>query len=266
MAGTQLTETKAPSQSVARTLTVLETLVAADDGMTLTALAAATRIPLATCASIVYTLEQRGYAARKVVGRSHFWRATLGLYGLATQLVRKVDLATVSAEEMRELAAEINMPVHIGVLNGASVVYVAKAATSDFIQFDTYPGKMAPYNLTALGKAIAAFLDEERLSPLLNQLRKGEGPGALPPGRKAFQTQLAEIKKRGYAVEVEEERADISCVAAPFFDAEGGPAGAVGVTGFKRDLVGDLLQQTTGGLLRIAKTISIRLGYHAALR
>ncbi|MFC7623535.1 IclR family transcriptional regulator [Microlunatus sp. GCM10028923] len=266
MAGTTTTETKAPSQSVARTLTVLETLVAANDGMTLTALAQATRIPLATCASIVYTLEQRGYAARKVVGRSHFWRATLGLYGLATQLVRKVDLATVSQDEMRALAVEINMPVHIGVLNGASVVYVAKAATSDFIQFDTYPGKMAPYNLTALGKAIAAFLDEERLSPLLNQMSKGEGPGALPAGRKAFLNQLAEIKTRGYAIEVEEERADIACVAAPFFDAEGGPAGAVGVTGFKRDLVGDLLKRTTDGLTHIAATISTRLGYHAALR
>jgi len=139
---------------------------------------------------------------------------------------------------------------------------VAKAATSDFIQFDTYPGKMAPFNLTALGKAIAAFLDEDRLSPLLSQLSKGEGPGALPPGRKAFLAQLAEIRERGYAIEVEEERADISCVAAPFFDAEGGPAGAVGATGFKRDLVGDLLDRTAKGLLGIADTISTRLGHH----
>jgi DNA-binding IclR family transcriptional regulator len=74
------------SPSVDRALTVLEALVAAGDGMTLSSLARGTGIPLATTASIVYTLEQRGYASRRVVGRSHFWRATARLYELAAPL------------------------------------------------------------------------------------------------------------------------------------------------------------------------------------
>ncbi|NIH88489.1 helix-turn-helix domain-containing protein [Amycolatopsis granulosa] len=74
------------SPSVDRTLTVLETLVTAGEGVTLTALARASGIPLATCASIVYTLESRGYARRRVVGRSHFWRATTRLCELAEPL------------------------------------------------------------------------------------------------------------------------------------------------------------------------------------
>jgi DNA-binding IclR family transcriptional regulator len=76
------------SPSVDRALTVLEALVDAGDGLTLSALARATGIPLATTASIVYTLEQRGYAARRVVGRSHFWHATGRLYELAAPLAR----------------------------------------------------------------------------------------------------------------------------------------------------------------------------------
>lgn len=152
---------RAPSPAVDRALTVLERLVSADEELTLTALAKATRIPLATCASIAYTLEQRGYATRRVVGRSHFWRPTLRLYGLASQLVRKIDLSSVAQQEMRSLADELSMPVHIGVLDGANVVYVAKAATAGFIQFDTYPGKVSPFNLTALGRAIAAYLDRK---------------------------------------------------------------------------------------------------------
>lgn len=113
-----MTDGKAASPSAARTLTVLETLVRSEDGLTLTALAKASDVPLATCAAIVYTLEERGYAARKVVGRSHFWRATLGLYGLATQLVRRVDLSTVAQEPLRRLADELRLPAHIGVLSG----------------------------------------------------------------------------------------------------------------------------------------------------
>lgn len=258
-----MTVANAPSPSSARTLNVLETLVRAEDGLTLTALAKAADVPLATCASIVYTLEQRGYAARKVVGRSHFWRATLGLYGLAAQLVRNVDLPSVAQEEMRQLAESIGMPMHIGVLSGASVVYVAKAASDGFIQFNTYLGKMAPYNLTALGKAIAAHLDEDRLQPLLSQMVSGQGPGAIPPGRDAFLEQLVEVRSNGYAVEREEEQADISCVAVPFFDSDGSAAGAVGATGFARDLEGETFDRAVEGLTVIARGISEKLGYHA---
>lgn len=164
------------SPGVDRTLTVLEQLVTADEDLTLTALAKVTRIPLATCASIVYTLEHRGYATRRVVGRSHFWRPTLRLYSLASQLVRKVDLSQIATAEMRALAEELGMPVHIGVLDGASVVYVAKAATPGFIQFDTYPGKVAPFDLTALGRAIAAHLPADELAVLLPRLAAGQGP------------------------------------------------------------------------------------------
>jgi DNA-binding IclR family transcriptional regulator len=258
-----MSEDKVPSQSVARTLTVLETLVATDDGLTLTALAKRSGIPLATCAAIAHTLEQRGYASRRIVGRSHFWRATMGLYDLASRLVRKVDLASVAQSELRELADRIGMPVHVGVLNGSSVVYVAKAAPSGFIQFDTYPGKVAPYNLTALGKAISAYLDDADLQPLLRGLAVGSGPGALD-GEEAFLKQLATVRKKGYAFEREEETAGVSCVAVPFFDAGDKVAGSVGVTGFARDLRGAVLADVTDGLRSIADHISIKLGRPAS--
>lgn len=249
------------SPGVDRTLTVLEQLVTADEDLTLTALAKVTRIPLATCASIVYTLEHRGYATRRVIGRSHFWRPTLRLYSLASQLVRKVDLSQIATAEMRALAEELGMPVHIGVLDGASVVYVAKAATPGFIQFDTYPGKVAPFDLTALGRAITAHLPTGELDALLPRLTAGQGPRARKSSSKAFMELLERVRADGYAIEEEEEeQADISCLAAPFFDAEGRIAGAVGVTGFARDFVGDRRDTAAAGVVHLGIVISRRLG------
>ena len=258
------TERRAPSPAVSRALTMLEALVDAEDGLTLTALARTTDIPLATCASIAYTLEQRGYAARRVVGRSHFWRPTLRLYGLATQLMRKVDLSVVAQADLRRLADAIQMPVHIGVLTGPAVVYVAKAATPGFVQFDTYPGKVAPFNLTALGKAISAHLPDAELEPLLSQLTPGHGPNALEPTAEAFRADLAVVRSRGYAVEDEEEQADIACVAAPFFDLDRRVAGAVGVAGFAHDLAGQRRDDAIAGVIEVAHTVSPELGFDAA--
>ncbi|WP_433359137.1 IclR family transcriptional regulator [Streptosporangium sp. CA-115845] len=248
------------SPGVDRTLTVLEQLVTAEEDLTLTALAKVTRIPLATCASIVYTLEHRGYATRRVIGRSHFWRPTLRLYSLASQLVRKVDLSQIATAEMRALAEELGMPVHIGVLDGASVVYVAKAATPGFIQFDTYPGKVAPFDLTALGRAIAAHLPADELAVLLPRLAAGQGPRARESSSKTFMALLERVRADGYAIEEEEEQAEISCLAAPFFDAEGRITGAVGVTGFARDFVGDRRDAAAAGVVHLGIVISRRLG------
>ncbi|KAA1418292.1 IclR family transcriptional regulator [Mumia zhuanghuii] len=248
------------SPGVDRALTVLECLVEADEELTLTALAKVTNIPLATCASIVYTLEQRGYASRRVVGRSHFWRPTLRLYGLASQLVRDTDLSRVATGEMRALADRLGMPVHMGVLDGHSVVYVAKAATPGFVQFDTYSGKIAPFNLTALGRAIAAYLDPDELDPLLSKLTPGRGPNAPKGGKKAFRALLETVREQGYAVEQEEEQAEISCVAAPFFGIDGSVAGALGVTGFARDLTPDQMRVAAAGLVDLTTEVSRRLG------
>jgi IclR family transcriptional regulator, KDG regulon repressor len=252
---------RAPSPAVDRALTVLETLVETEEDLTLTALAKRTNIPLATCASIAYTLEQRGYAARRQVGRSHFWRPTLRLYGLATQLIRRVDLSEVAQPEIRHVADAVGMPTHVGVLTGNSVVYVAKAALPGFIQFDTYPGKVASFNLTALGKAISAFLTDTELEPLLGQLSQGRGPKARPASPDAYRRELDTVRKQGYAIEDQEEQADIACVAAPFFDADQAVAGAVGVTGFARELRGAKRKDAIREVVSAAQSISRKLGF-----
>ncbi len=253
-------KTRAASPSTDRALTVLETLIGSETPLTLTLLAQTAGVPLATCASIVQTFEQRGYAERQVVGRSHFWQPTLRLYALASSLIRKLDPASVAQPQLRALSDKVEMPAHLGALNALSVVYVAKAATPGFVQFDTFIGKVAPYNLTALGKAIAAYLPEDELKPLLVRLAAGTGPNAKKPEVKTFLADLEETRTRGYAVEDEEEQADISCVAAPVFDASERVRYAVGVTGFSQKLMGGNLPGVISAVLSTAAAISRELG------
>lgn len=248
-----------PSPAVDRALTILETLVAAEAPMTLTALAQATGVPLATCASIAQTLEMRGYASRTVVGRSHFWRPTLKLSGLAAQLDRKVDLSSITQPFLRRLVDDTGMAAHIGVLEGPLVIYVAKVGAPGIVQFNTYPGKTAPFNLTALGRAVAAYLPEADLAPLLKKLARGGGPKAEPVTGAQIRTKLAEVRELGYAVEDEEEDAGIGCVAAPFFDAQGQVAGSIGVTGWVERVRGTSLTDIAAAVTAQSERLSQEL-------
>lgn len=250
---------RAASPAVDRALTVLETLVASDAPMTLTALAHQAGIPVATCAAIMQTLEARGYTARRIVGRSHLWRPTLRINALSAELSRKLDIAAIADPYLKRLVQATGMAAHLGALDGANVIYVAKASAPGMLQFNTYTGKTAPFFNTALGRAIAAHLPPERLAPLLDGVRPGTGPAAKRRSASQLRGVLEEIRDAGYAVESEEEDANIGCVAAPYFDAQGQVIGSVGVTGFVDRISGKNLAKVAAAVVTESRGLSAEL-------
>jgi IclR family transcriptional regulator, KDG regulon repressor len=251
---------KVPSPAVDRALTILEKLVESRSPMTLTALAAEAGIPLATCAAIMQTFEARGYAARRVVGRSHFWRLTLKLNGLVAEYMRGIDLGQVVQPYLQELVRQTQMAAHVGLLEGDMIVYAAKAAAPGLVQFDTYPGKMTRFNITALGQAVAAYLPEDQIEPLLSHLAPGAGPGARQASTDDTRARLAKVRERGYAVEDEEEEAGVGCIAAPFFDPAGQVLGSVGVTGFADQVRGARLRKNADSVVEAGRRLSQEFG------
>jgi IclR family KDG regulon transcriptional repressor len=256
-----LTIDKVPSPAVDRALTILEKLVESRSPMTLTALAAEAGIPLATCAAIMQTFEARGYAARRVVGRSHFWRPTLKLNGLVAEYMRGIDLSQIVQPHLEELVAQTRMAAHVGLLEGDIIVYAAKAAAPGLVQFDTYPGKMTPFNITALGQAVVAYLPEDQIEPLLSHLAPGEGPGARQASTDDMRARLAKVRERGYAVEDEEAEAGVGCIAAPFFDPAGQVLGSVGVTGFADQVRGKRLHRNADFVVGASRRLSREFGH-----
>lgn len=256
----QSADARPPSPAADRTLTLLETLVAADGPLTLTALAKLAGIPLATAALFMQTLEARGYASRRAVGRNHFWSPTLRLGILGSRLLAKHDLPALAQPYLSQLSDDLNLAAHVGVLDGSNVVYVARATTGNFVQFNTHVGRSAPFNLTALGKAIAANRSDTELRELARGIVTGAGPRAKAGSSKVLLEELEQVRVRGYAVEDEEQESGIACVAAPIFDSELRVVGSVGVAGFRSDVVGDRSDEITAAVTQAGAKISAALG------
>lgn len=213
--------------AVTRALGVLELLVHEGKPLSLAEIAERTGIPTASCHAIMHTLLQAGYVTRRGEGRTQFWEPTMMLYSLGATLGSRLRIRELALPHLRQLSGELGVPAHLGVLVGSDVMYLEKAAAPSFIKFDTFPGKLSPFHLTALGRAIVASLPEgER-----GQLLKG-----LPP---RVGEVLDETREAGYALEDSEETEGVGCVAAPVFGPDGRVLASVGITGFSSDLFAD---------------------------
>ncbi len=237
-----------------RGISVLELLVRERKPLSLSDVARRTGIPTASCHAILHTLRELGYVARRISGRTHEWEPTLLLYHLGSTLVTRLGLRDVALPHLHSLAESLGCPAHAGVLVGSSVMYLEKAAAPTFVQFDTYPGKLSPFHLTALGRAIVAFLPAQEQSALLE---------SLPPHIEQI---LIAARATGYAVEDGEEVDGVGCVAAPVFGPAGAVCGSVGITGFSKDIFGANLPRVADAVAEKAAAVSSELGSPTAAR
>jgi IclR family acetate operon transcriptional repressor len=241
----------APVPAVKRTLNVLELLVHEGEPMTLTQIAERTGIPTASCHAILHTLEEETYVQRRTEGRALYWQPTLALYHLGALTVSRYGIRDVALPHLRTLSEDLGVPAHLGVQVGGDVVYLEKAGSDSFIQFDTYPGKRVPFDRTALGRAIVSAMPEAGRADLVD------------PRNRTLRKALKQAETEGFAREDGEEMAEIGCIAAPVFNADRQVIASVGVTGFSHDLFphGDV--PAAPQITAAAAAISAELGYAA---
>jgi DNA-binding IclR family transcriptional regulator len=239
--------------AIKRALAVLELLVHEREPLTLADIAERTGIPTASAHAIMHTLLDEGYVSRRVEGRGQRWEPTLAVYHLGSTLITRYGIRDIARPHLRELSQELGLPAHLGVLVGTDVMYLEKAAVDEsFIQFNTFPGKLSPYDLTALGRAIVAHLPAEEREPLMT---------ATDPG---FDRLLARVRAEGFATEDSDDIDGVGCIAAPVFGLDGRVIGSVGITGFSRDLFADPAVPAAAQVVDAARAISGELGHQPA--
>ncbi|MGZ8584971.1 MAG: IclR family transcriptional regulator [Actinomycetota bacterium] len=128
------------------------------------------------------------------------------------------------------LATRTAEAVRVGVPNGPSILIVHHVFRPDNSVQILEVGAAIPWHASALGKAVAAFRDEAMQAELLRgQLDRLTGRTIVEP--RGLRRALETIRRAGVAVDDEEAVIGEAEVAAPVFDHDGHPVGAIGVAG-----------------------------------
>ena len=139
-------------------------------------------------------------------------------------------LLEVAIPFMEDLYERTHETVHLGVLDGHEVVYVAKIGGHRQATSPSSIGGRMPLHCTAIGKVLLAHSGPGLLAEVVRAGLARRTPRTITaPG--LLGRQLDHVRETGTAFEYEESAVGIACVASAVLDADDQPVAAISVTG-----------------------------------
>jgi len=214
-------------RALTRGLHILETLTCHSQGMSLSAIARTVGLAKSSTHRLLQTLVLNGYVKQDIHNNDNYF-ASLKLLTLSSNLIRYADLTALSRPHLQFLAEITDETVHLVLLDREGAVYVEKVESPNPIRMCSQIGSRAPLHCTGVGKAILAFLPEERREAMLSgNLPRYTDHTVTDPDE--LREDLKQIRARGYAIDNEEHEKYVRCIAVPLFAHTGQVVGAVSI-------------------------------------
>jgi len=166
-----------------------------------------------TAHRLLAMLAYRGFVRKDPV--SKVYRPGPALTGVAFAIFGRVDLQGTATPIMRRLAGRLRETVHVGMLDGAGVRFVASVEGPAAVRVASRLGRTMSAHCTSTGKAMLAQLSEPELCQLLpcEELERVT-PHSIAT-RAKLQAELSRVRERGYATNREESEEGVASVAVP---------------------------------------------------
>jgi DNA-binding IclR family transcriptional regulator len=215
-------------QSVQRAARILKELGSGTPRLGVTELSERLGLAKATTYGLLRALEAEGLVERD---------AETGKYRLGVTLLQLgnafLDTHQLRARSMLwadSLATQSGEAVRVGVMGGSNILIVHHVFRPDDSVQLLEVGASIPWNGSALGKAIVAYLEPARRAALLaGELPRLTGKTITDP--KALAAALEGVTTSGFAVEDQEGIVGEAEIAAPIFEHHGVVVGAIGIAG-----------------------------------
>jgi IclR family KDG regulon transcriptional repressor len=204
--------------SVLKALDILELL---DDKSELgiTQIARTFDMEKSTVYRLVNSLRIRGYVQQNPDNQKY--SNGFKLFEMGNNVVKHMGMRKQAYPFLKELSEKTGEAVNLAIRDEKYVVYLDKIESQSTIRVDLAVGKKMPMYCTGLGKAILAFLPQEKVEELLRGEVFEQFTSHTHRDLKSLTEELIEIRNQGFAWDHEEYVEGLICVAAPVFGLGG---------------------------------------------
>lgn len=212
---------------VAKALQTLIVLGEARRDLSLAELCYRLGIPKTTVFRYLQTLVAHGFVRHDP--QADRYGLGLRLWDLGQLVGANTRLREVAMPPMEALRDRFDETVNLGVIDGKEIVYMEMAESRRSLRMQARLGGRDPVYTTSLGRAMLAFLPDERWPdhlPTRLSARTAQTICSLP----ALRSELMATRIRGYAAENGENEEDARCIGAPIWDRRGEIIAAVSLS------------------------------------
>lgn len=239
--------------SLAKGLAVIQSFGPGRARMTLSEVAAETELSRAGARRLLLTLETLGFVTQS--GR--YFELSPKVLELGFAFLGSHNFAGVVQHYLESVTRELQESCSLAVLQGQDVVYVARSAVEHrLMSISLSVGSRLPAAATSMGRVLLAWLPEEQLEALLNQIELKPFTERTITRKDTLRQTLQAVREAGYCILDQELEPSLRSMAVPVFSDRGNVVAALNVsTNAGRISIEQLEQRFLPVLQRCAESI-----------
>ncbi len=246
------------SNALTRGLLILECFTTKQPRIASSEIQSLTNIPRATLFRLLKILTAFSYLKYDEESKKYFLGP--GVLRMGFSVLHTLEAREIMRPDLDMLSRKFNKTVGLLMLDNNEMVYVERVRVPSVRIFNLSVGNRIAVYPTAAGKAVLAYLSEDKLKQVVDELKREGQIDIGHDGRKLFNS-LAEVRRDGYSINDEERYKGVRAIGVPVFSSEG-IAYAINVTVAPEEVPVDELRRTYAPeLVAVGRRISRLLGY-----
>lgn len=196
---------------LAKGLRVIETFTTDRPRQSIAEVSAASGLDRATARRCLLTLAQQGYADYD----GKFFTLTPRVLRLGTACLATMPLPQIVQPLLDEMSERIGQSSSVAILDGAEIVYVARAAQRKVMSIGLMPGSRLPTYCTSMGRVLLAALSQPEAAAILHSAPLPPRTAHTLTDPQAIVAELARVRVQGYAINDQEIELGLRSIAVP---------------------------------------------------
>lgn len=197
--------------ALARGLSVIEAFNRDNAKLTLSEVAARTKLSPATARRCLWTLERLGYVGSE--GRDFMLRPKVLSLGAAFLEAGRFE--ELIQPILRDIVAEAGASASLGVMEGDEVLYLANFSGKRYVRFTAGAGSRFPAYAVSIGRVLLAALTDDELEAYFDRVNLAKLTPQTVTDRSRLRSLIEDVRQSGYVVVQDELEGGLAAVAVP---------------------------------------------------
>lgn len=253
-----MAERHAPSSGASqKTLRVMEAALLSER---FTDIVEAAGLPKSTVHRILSTLVAEGFVSGDA---DSGYRPGARFMTLAGRALSGLDISQLAQPVVDRLVAEVDCTVHVGMVTGDEMVYIIRTDSSKPYHMRSRVGLAIPMHSSGMGKAAMASWSDDQVAAYVARTGLPARTEATITDPDRLRDELAEVRERGYALDLGENEAGTVCVSAAIRDHMGRVTHGISISSIAVEHPGRSIEEMAPQARTAAAEISRLLGASA---